>query len=166
METSFSDFENLKNLKAAFAFWIYGSYAGILQLELLLTTASSEKTVKIHGIHSFCRYFSTLKFAPDQIHRLAAYREDGKAIFNESFLNYLQRIRVSFDIKAVSEGESVQAGQTILCIRGSKIELKIVEKALVDFISKESEANFELKTSRNPYNDIAIKEICRAGNLL
>jgi hypothetical protein len=53
-----------------------------------------------------------------------------------------------------------------LCIRGQKIELKIVEKALVDFILRESEANFELKTSQKPYKEIAIKEICQSGNLL
>jgi nicotinic acid phosphoribosyltransferase len=166
METSLSDFKNLKNLKAAFSFWTDGSYAEILHLELILRDSVVEKTQKVYGIDSFCKYFSTLKFIPEYIHQLASLKEDGKAIFNESFLNYLQRLRFSFDLKAVSEAEAALPGQTILCIRGQKIELKIVEKALVDFILKESEANFELKTSQKPYKEIAIKEICQSGNLL
>ena len=166
METSLSDFENLKNLKAAFSFWTDGSYAETLQLEIILSSSVDEKMLKVYGIDSFCRYFSTLKYKPDKIHRLAAYIEEGKAIFNESFLNYLQRLHLSFDLKAVSEAEAVLAGQTVLCIRGQKIELKIVEKALVDFILRESKTNFELKISQKPYKEIAIKEICQSGNLL
>lgn len=166
METSLSDFENLKNLKAAFSFWTDGSYAEILDLELILSSSFDEKTQKVYGIDSFCKYFNSLKFIPEYIHQLASLKEDGKAIFNESFLNYLQRLRFSFDLKAVSETEAVLAGQTVLAISGPKIELKIIENALIAIISAESEANFELKASLLPYKEKAIKEICRAGNLL
>ena len=166
MDTSLSDFENLKNLKAAFSFWTDGSYAEILQLELILSNSVDKKMQKVYGIDSFCKYFSTLKFVPEQIHQLASLKEDGKAIFNESFLNYLQRLRFSFDLKAVSEAEAALAGQTVLAISGPKIELKIIENALIAIIRSESETNFELKTSLRPYKEIAIKEICLTGNLL
>ena len=166
MDTSLSDFENLKNLKAAFSFWTDGSYAEILNLELIQSSSLDEKMLKVYGIDIFCKYFSTLKFVPEYIHQLASLKEDGKSVFNESFLNYLQRLRFSFDLKAVSEAEAVLPRQTVLCISGPKIELKIVENALMNFISRESETNFELKTSNKPYKEIAIKEICRAGILL
>jgi nicotinic acid phosphoribosyltransferase len=166
METSLSDFKNLKNLKAAFSFWTDGSYTEILNLELILRDSVVEKTQKVYGIDSFCKYFSTLKFIPEYIHQLASLKEEGKSVFNESFLNYLQRLRFSFDIKAVSEAEAVLRGQTVLAISGPKIELKIVENALFAIIRAESETNFELKTSQKPYKEIAIKEICQSGNLL
>ena len=101
MDTSLSNFEYLENLKAAINFWLDGSYTEILQLELVLVSALDADSPKIYGIKSFCDYFSTLKFEPDLVHRLASYKEQGKPVFNESFLNYLQRLRFSFDIKAV-----------------------------------------------------------------
>ena len=172
METSLSDFKNLKNLKAAFSFWTDGSYAEILNLELILRDSVVEKTQKVYGIDSFCKYLSTLKFIPEYIHQLASLKEDGKSVFNESFLNYLQRLRFSFDIKAVSEDDIIIPGQTVLAISGPKIELKIVENALIAIITSESSQkydaliSFELKESNKHFNEINLKQLCRGGNLL
>ena len=172
MDTSLSEFKNLKNLKSAFSFWAEGSYAEILHLELILSSSLDEKMLQVYGIDSFCKYFSTLKFIPEYIHQLASLKEDGKSVFNESFLNYLQRLRFSFNIKAVSEAEAVLLGQTVLAISGPKIELKIVENALIAIITAESSQkydaliSFELKESNKRFNEINLKQLCLNGNLL
>jgi nicotinic acid phosphoribosyltransferase len=131
--------------------------------------------VSVYGLKEFCDFFSTLRFYPEYIHQLAAIREEGRAIFNESFLNQLQRFQFRFDLKAVPEGYLATDADALLCLYASKIELKIIEHALVNIYSEQNSAegyNFELEISAfntdilPALNDNNFIEICREGKML
>jgi nicotinic acid phosphoribosyltransferase len=88
---------------------------------------------------------------------LGAQQENRKAIFNESFLNYLQRICFQFDLKAIEEGQSVLVGETVATINGNKIQLKIIENTLIDMLSEQTFSNFQ--SIENQHFGFELKQI-------
>ena len=176
LKTSLTDLINLKNLKTAFKFWEDRTYQEKCVAVLYFKSDTDQKApVAVYGLKEFCDFFSTLKFHPEYIHQLAAIREEGRAIFNESFLNQLQRFQFRFDLKAVPEGYLATDADALLCLYASKIELKIIEYALVNIYSEQNSAegyNFELEISAfntdilPALNDNNFIEICREGKML
>jgi nicotinic acid phosphoribosyltransferase len=144
LETSLSDSKNLENLKAAFKFWEDGTYQEMISLSVKLISGADKKTpIAIFGFEAFSEFIITYKFQPQEIYKLGAQQENGKAIFNESFLNYLQRICFKIDINAIEEEQSVLVGESVATISGSKIQIKIIENALIDLLTKQTYANFQ-----------------------
>jgi nicotinate phosphoribosyltransferase len=60
---------------------------------------------------------------------------DGKSLFDESFINYLQRLQFSCDVWAVPEGTVVLPHQPILRIEGPLLQCQLVETALLSIIN-------------------------------
>jgi nicotinic acid phosphoribosyltransferase len=144
LETSLSDLKNLENLKAAFNFWVDGTYQEKISLTIKLISGADKKTpIPVLGLKAFSDFIGSYKFQPEEIYILGAQQENGKAIFNESFLNYLQRISFKIDLQAIEEGQSVHVGETVATIIGSKIQLKIIENALIDILTEQTLANFQ-----------------------
>jgi len=145
-----SDLKNLENLKAAFKFWEDGSYQQIISLSVKLISDADLKTpILVFGFKTFTDYIGSYKFQPEEIYLLGAQKENGNAFFNESFLNYLQRINFKFDLKATEEGHSVKVGETVAIISGSKIQLKIIENDLINILTEQTFANF--RSSENQH---------------
>ena len=158
METSLSDLRNLENLKAAFKFWEDGTYQEKISLSVKLISDADKKTpIPVFGIKAFCDYIASYKFQPEEIYILGAQHENGKAIFNESFLNYLQRICFQFDLKAIEEGQSVLVGETVATINGNKIQLKIIENTLIEMLTEQTFSNFQ--SIENQHFGFELKQI-------
>lgn len=176
MKTSLTDLINLKNLKTAFKFWEDRTYQEKCIAVLYFKSNADQKVpVPVYGLKEFCDFFTTLRFYPDYIHQIAAIREEGRAIFNESFLNQLQRFQFRFDLNALPEGHLVSDADALLCLYASKIELKIIENALINIYSEQNSAEgykFELKISASntdilpALNNNNFIEICREGKML
>ena len=134
LKTSLTDLINLKNLKTAFKFWEDRTYQEKCIAVLYFKSNADQKApVPVYGLKEFCDFFTRLRFHPEYIHQLAAIREEGRAIFNESFLNQLQRFQFRFDLNAVPEGHLVSDADALLCLYASKIELKIIENLTWNF---------------------------------
>lgn len=177
--TSLSEMKYLKNIKAAFESWEDGSYNKKYFASLSVKAGFDDQiSYPVYGISNFCSFITSLSFAPEAIYRLASLKENQRAIFNESFLNFLQRLQFGFDLKALSDGEFAKSGSELLCLRINKIELKIIEDALPDMLRQENklrgelQAQFELKATeiqtsdQMSYENSNLKEICRAGKII
>jgi nicotinic acid phosphoribosyltransferase len=158
LETSLSNSKNLENLKSAFEFWEDGSYQEMISLSLKLISDVDKKTkIPVSGFIAFSEFIGSYKFQPEEIYKLCAQQENEKAIFNESFLNYLQRISFKIDIKAIEEGQSVHVGETLATISSNKIQLKIIEHALIEMLMEQTFSN--LQNKENQHFGFELKQI-------
>lgn len=76
------------------------------------------------------------RFSVDDIQYLGALKAaDGKSLFNESFLNYLQRMKFRCTVSAVPEGTVVFPHQPLLRVEGPLIQAQLLETALLNTIN-------------------------------
>jgi nicotinate phosphoribosyltransferase len=76
------------------------------------------------------------RFSAEDVHYLGRLKgNDGQAIFKESFLNYLQRLRFSGNIDAIPEGEIVMPHEPILRIEAPLAEAQLLETALLNIVN-------------------------------
>ncbi|PHI20678.1 nicotinate phosphoribosyltransferase [Lewinellaceae bacterium SD302] len=77
-----------------------------------------------------------LRFSADDVQYLGRQTgADGKPLFNEQFLNYLQRLRFSGDVWAAPEGSAVFPHEPILRIEANLLEAQLLETALLTIIN-------------------------------
>ncbi|MEM9835259.1 MAG: nicotinate phosphoribosyltransferase [Bacteroidota bacterium] len=73
-----------------------------------------------------------LHFSADDVQYLGRLKgADGKMLFNEQFLNFLQRLKFSGDLWGVPEGEIVLPHEPLLRIEASLLEAQLLETALL-----------------------------------
>jgi nicotinate phosphoribosyltransferase len=88
------------------------------------------------GLALIIDYLENLKFTVQDIQYLGSLKgSDGKALFNESFLNYLQRMEFQCDVDAVPEGQIVFPHQPIVRIKGPWLQAQLIETALLNIIN-------------------------------
>jgi hypothetical protein len=74
------------------------------------------------------------KFTPELIQRLGQIREDRYNIFSESFLNHLQRMRLSLSVWAPPEGMLLLPGAPLLILRGPTDQIMLMESAFQELV--------------------------------
>ena len=73
-----------------------------------------------------------LRFSADDVQYLGRLRsDDGTPLFNEAFLNYLQRMRWTGEVDAIPEGEIVLPHEPLLRIEGPLLQVQLLETALL-----------------------------------
>ncbi|MEL7163634.1 MAG: nicotinate phosphoribosyltransferase, partial [Bacteroidota bacterium] len=73
-----------------------------------------------------------LRFSVDDIQYLGRVKgADGKSLFKEPFLNYLQRMKFSGHLDAIPEGEIALPHEPLLRIETNLIEAQLLETALL-----------------------------------
>lgn len=73
-----------------------------------------------------------LKFSADDVQYLGRLRgNDGQSLFNEPFLNYLQRLKFDGDVWAIPEGEIVFPHEPLLRLEGNLLDVQLLETALL-----------------------------------
>ena len=82
------------------------------------------------GLALAIEYLEGLCFEVDDIQYLA-----GLGLFDESFLNYLQRFDFQCAIDAVPEGSFVQAHQPLVRVRGPLLQCQLIESALLNLLN-------------------------------
>lgn len=88
------------------------------------------------GLQDVIDYLKNFRFSPDDVYYLASLKgADGKALFDESFLNYLQRMEFSCDVDAVPEGTVVFPHEPLLRIKGPLIQVQILETAILNILN-------------------------------
>lgn len=76
------------------------------------------------------------QFSAEDVQYLGRLTGDqGKPLFNEAFLNYLQRLRFSGDVWALPEGEMVFPNEPILRIEANLLEAQLLETALLNILN-------------------------------
>lgn len=88
------------------------------------------------GLEEVMAYLEDLAFGVEDIQYLGSLTgNDGLPLFEEGFLNYLQRMTFSCDVEAVPEGTVVFPHQPILRIKGPLIQAQLIETALLNIVN-------------------------------
>lgn len=88
------------------------------------------------GLDLVIDYLQDLRFEVEDIQYLGRLTGgDGKPLFDESFLNYLQRMEFSCTIDAVPEGTIVYPHEPLIRVRGPLIQAQLIETALLNIMN-------------------------------
>lgn len=88
------------------------------------------------GLEPAVEYLRGLKFDVSDVQYLGGLRgNDGLPLFNESFLNFLQRFEFQCDIDAIPEGTVVFPHEPLLRVEGPLWQCQIIETALLNLIN-------------------------------
>lgn len=81
-------------------------------------------------------FLNQFRFTAEDVHYLGSIKgPDGKVLFPESFLNYLQRLKFSCDIDAIPEGTVVFPNQPLIRVKGPLLQAQLIETALLTIIN-------------------------------
>lgn len=88
------------------------------------------------GLEQVMDYLNDIRYDVDDIRYLANIKDrDGKALFGESFLNYLQRFKFECDVDAVPEGTVVFPHTPLIRIKGPLIQVQLIETTLLNLVN-------------------------------
>ncbi|MGF1532254.1 MAG: nicotinate phosphoribosyltransferase [Bernardetiaceae bacterium] len=91
------------------------------------------------GLEYVIDYLRDFHFEADDVAFLAQQTgSDGKPLFEQDFLDYLQGMRFTCDVEAVPEGSVVFPQEPLLRITGSLIEAQLIETPLLNIINFQS----------------------------
>jgi len=81
-------------------------------------------------------YLEKIAFDDKEVLYLASLKgPDGKALFEQGFLDYLQTMQWQLDVEAIPEGSLVFPNEPILRISGPIIQAQLVETALLNIVN-------------------------------
>jgi nicotinate phosphoribosyltransferase len=91
------------------------------------------------GLATAIDFLRTFRFTDIEIDYLASqHGNDGKALFDSGFLDYLRNLRLSCDIDAPSEGTLVFPNEPLIRVCGPIIECQLLETALLNILNFQS----------------------------
>jgi len=123
-------FFDTETLYEAFLLWESGEYDR--PAEITLFSPGEESPAFPEGVDAFLAWARSIRFSPADIQQLGALREPEEgALFNDSFLNYLQRFTFRCEVKKLTEGTLLPPGTPLLKIRGPMIQVLLVRTALL-----------------------------------
>jgi nicotinate phosphoribosyltransferase len=88
------------------------------------------------GLAGVIDFLRDLRFEEDDLHFLAGLTgNDGRPLFEDAFLQYLGRMRLTLDIDAMPEGTVVFAHEPLLRIAGPILQCQILETPLLALLN-------------------------------
>lgn len=125
-------YQEIETLLEAFESWQSGIYAQEATRYHFAGDFPGRKTFSPPGGLERCiNWIDALSFLPEEIQHLGSLQTPaGSPLFNESFLNYLQRFDFSCDMDVFPLGLPAYSEELLLRIRGPLIQLQIVKPGL------------------------------------
>lgn len=88
------------------------------------------------GLQPALEYIANYRFAADDLEYLATLRgNDGQRLFPDTFLRYLESLRLSVDVAGIPEGTVVFPQEPLLRVEGSLLECQLLESTLLNLIN-------------------------------
>ncbi len=88
------------------------------------------------GLHLLIDLVEAFRFSVEDIQYLGGLKgSQGNPLFDEPFLNYLQRMEFSCDIDAVPEGKPVFPHQPMVRVTGPLLQAQIIESAILNLVN-------------------------------
>lgn len=82
------------------------------------------------GAGLLAEHIRQFRFSPATIQRLGQVTDAmGRSLFHESFLNYLQRLRLRVQVNAAPEGAVLLPGEPLLTVEGPLAQIQLLESA-------------------------------------
>ncbi len=128
---------DLYQLTMAYGYWKNGLYDRPAVFNLFFRKNPFKGHYSIAaGLQLAIDYLQNLKFDKEDIQYLGQQKgADGKTLFDESFLNYLQRMTFSCDVDAIPEGTVVFPNEPLLRIKGPLLQAQLIETALLNMVN-------------------------------
>ena len=88
------------------------------------------------GLGPALEWLADFKFQPEEVQFLGSLKgANGKPLFDEGYLNYLQRLELNISIDAIPEGTMVFANEPLLRVQGDLLQCQLIESALLNYIN-------------------------------
>ena len=136
-DTSFTLLTDLYQITMAYGYWKTGIAERPAVFHLFYRKNPFGNPYAIAcGLERAISWLNTLRFSAGDVQYLGSLKgADGKALFDESFLNYLQRLRFSCDLDAIPEGTVVLPNEPLIRIQGPLLQAQFIETALLNLIN-------------------------------
>ncbi len=130
-------FTDLYELTMAYAYWHSGMYEREAVFHHFYRKNPFDHPYTISaGLSLVIDYLQSLRFSTQDIQYLGGLKgADGAPLFDESFLNYLQRMEFKCHIDAVPEGTVVFPHQPLVRVQGPLIQAQIIETAILNLVN-------------------------------
>lgn len=124
---------DLYQLTMAYGYWKTGLYKKNAVFHLFFRKSPfGQQHAIAAGLALAVDFIRAYRFDVHDIQYLGGLRgADGGTLFDESFLNYLQRLEFQCDVEAVPEGSIVFPHQPLLRIKGPLMQCQLLETALL-----------------------------------
>lgn len=128
---------DLYQLTMAYGYWKTGLYNRPAVFHLFYRKNPFKGNYAIcAGLEKVIDYINNFKFSVSDIQYLASLKgADDRALFDESFLNYLQRMTFDCDIDAIPEGTLVLPHQPLVRVKGSLLQAQLIETTLLNMVN-------------------------------
>lgn len=128
---------DLYQLTMAYGYWRTGLYKKDAVFHLFYRKAPFKGHFTIAaGLQLVIDFLQDFRFEPSDIHFLGSLKgADDRPLFDEGFLNHLQRMQFSCDIDAMPEGSVCFPHQPLLRIKGPLIQAQLLETILLNLIN-------------------------------
>ncbi len=126
--TAFDWFSDLSPAVAARESWHDGSYNQRITCQVVYQ--GNYPFAIACGAALLAEHIRRFRFSPDVIQRLGRVTDhQGRSVFDESFLNHLQRMRLQVQLAAPQEGTLLLPGEPLLIVRGPQDQLHLLRSA-------------------------------------
>ncbi len=126
---SLDNLDDLNQLVQALKYWEEGSSDEMSEMKIQIGR-SDDFIIDVHLIEMQLKNIIGFKFSLESILQIAAVKDkDGRDLFVESFLNYLQRLKIQSTLKLVIEAQNL----IDLSIIGNKKEQAILSMLIAKF---------------------------------
>ncbi len=137
MGTNLTMLTDLYQLTMAYGYWKNGmeNHEAVFHLFFRKHPFKGQYTM-VSGLEQAIQYLENLKFDLEDVRYLASLTgNDGLPLFDEGFLNYLQRFKFSCDVDAMPEGSIAFPHQPVVRVKGNLIQAQLIETALLNIIN-------------------------------
>ena len=131
---------DLYQLTMAYGYWKTGELATEAAFNLYFRSSPFKGGYAIAcGLGYLVDFVESFAFSEEDLDYLASLQgNDGEALFERDFLDFLQRVELSCDIDAVPEGTVVFPNEPLVRIRGPLIQCQLLETPLVNILNFQS----------------------------
>ncbi|MEM1219499.1 MAG: nicotinate phosphoribosyltransferase [Bacteroidota bacterium] len=129
---------DLYQLTMGYGYWKKGmaERRACFQLFYRKPPFTGDRGIICAGLQPVCEVLDHFQLSVSDIQYLGSLRgADQRPLFNESFLNYLQRMEFSCDIQAIPEGTFVLPHCPIVRVEGPLLQVQLIETLLLNMIN-------------------------------
>ncbi len=133
-------FTDLYELTMAYGYWKKGwSERGAIFYLCFRKEPFSGGYALASGLESVIEFLENFQFSSSDIAYLSSLTDSQKKpLFEEAFLSFLQKMKLSLDIDAVEEGELVFPQEPLIRVKGSILQAQIIESFLLNTLNFET----------------------------
>ncbi|MFK7908326.1 MAG: nicotinate phosphoribosyltransferase [Chitinophagales bacterium] len=135
--TSLSLLTDLYQLTMAYGYWKNGiaEQEAVFHLFFRKLPFNGNYAVAC-GLETAIAYIEAFKFEEEDLQYLKTLKgNDGKALFEERFIDFLRHSELSLDIDAIAEGTVVYPHEPLVRVKGALWQCQLLETALLNIIN-------------------------------